>query len=74
MIDKVGIDDFILECWNIDSTGWKFLMMSDLWWEIVAVSEKLGRFKATSECPIEVENTLAGLLEEIKETKNGLKN
>lgn len=67
--DKIGIDDFILECWGVDSSGWMFEFYSDQWWEMKAESEDLGSFRAVSRGPLDVENTLVGLLDNIKATK-----
>lgn len=64
MVDK--IDDFIFKCWSIDSTGWKFKVISDLWVEVVATSDKLGQFRAVSLEPFEVEQTLTGLINRIE--------
>ena len=69
MMEKLGINDFILACWDIDDTGWKFRMVSDLWWEVVAVSEKLGKFRAVSGYSTDVEETLVKLLAKIEEAK-----
>lgn len=67
MKEKIGIDDFILACWDIDNTGWKIRVNVDLWAEAVAVSEKLGHFRAVSEYASDIEETLARLLDRIKE-------
>lgn len=68
-MDKIGINDFILECWKIDDTGWRFNLFSEGWWDVTAVSEKLGSFRNTSIGLSDVEETLAELLREIKHVK-----
>ena len=72
MDDKIGIDDFILECWSIDDSGWKFTLFSDLWWEIKAVSDELGEFRAHSLYHDDVEVTLARLLEQIRKVADAV--
>lgn len=72
MEDKIGIDDFILECWSIDDSGWKFTLFSDLWWEIKAESEELGEFRAHSLYYDDVEVTLAALLDQIRKVADAL--
>jgi hypothetical protein len=68
-MDKVGINDFILKCWGIDDTGWKFSLFSEGWWDITAVSDSLGEFRIISTHSGDVEETLAELLREIKKAK-----
>lgn len=72
MDDKIGIDDFILECWSIDDSGWKFVLLSDLWWEIKAESEELGEFRAHSLSHDDVEITLAKLLDQIRKVADAV--
>lgn len=67
--DKIGIDDFILECWRIDDTGWTFRLYSDQWWELKARSDVLGDFRAVTRGPLDVEETLVKLLDQIKAAK-----
>jgi len=71
-MDTIGIDDFILECWSIDDSGWKFTLFSDLWWEIKAVSDELGEFRAHSLYHDDVEVTLARLLEQIRKVADAV--
>lgn len=68
--EKLGINDFILACWDIDDTGWTFRLQSDMWWEVVAVSERLGKFREHSAYQTDVEETLRGLLKQIEEAKS----
>lgn len=70
MNEKLGIDQFVLKCWEIDDTGWKFRMVSDLWWEVVAISDRLGKFRAVSYYQTDVEDTLARLLDDINKVKD----
>lgn len=72
MEDKIGIDDFILECWAIDESGWKFVLFSDLWWEIKAESEDLGEFRAQSLSHDDVEVTLAKLLDQVRKVADAV--
>lgn len=77
MSKRIGLDDFILECWGIDSSGWTFKLVTDMWWEIKAVSEKLGAFRAVSLDPSQgIEETLGDLLGQIgkENEKNGVNN
>lgn len=66
---KIGFEDFVLACWDIDDAGWRFKLFSDQWWEMKAVSDTLGEFRAVSMGPVDVEETLSKLLGKIKEAK-----
>lgn len=68
-MNTIGLDDFILECWGIDE-GWTFSLISmENWWELKAVSERLGQFKVVTPGAFNVEKELATMLETIKKTK-----
>lgn len=70
MSRRIGFEDFVLECWSIDEAGWKFKLVSDMWWEMTATSEVLGKFRAVSLYQTDVEDTLGKLLAKIKEAKD----
>lgn len=74
MSEKIGFEDFVLRCWAIDDSGWQFSLISDQWWEMLAISETLGRFRAVSEHALDVESTLANLLENIEEVSQRASN
>lgn len=66
----MGLDDFIWGCWKLDGTGWRFNIISDLWWEIEARSEALGTFRTVTAGPVwGVEEALGELFAEIEKAK-----
>lgn len=69
MTEKIGFEDFVLKCWDIDDAGWKFKLFSDQWWEMTATSDTLGKFRAVSDHATDVEETLGKILAKIEEAK-----
>lgn len=69
IVKKIGLSDFILECWGVDSKGWTFETFTDQWWEVRAVSETLGSFRRVALQPMQPEEQLGDMLDEIRQRK-----
>lgn len=63
---RMGINDFINACWDLDDEGWSFNLVCDQWWGIYVDSERYGKFSRYSVRYNDVEETLFDLFQDIK--------